>query len=113
MLGGIVVAPAIGVLMGATSRSFEWSPVFLRVAIAGVTLYGAALLFVLASGLVSGLMSGRIPDALFFNSMAATWAALTWTGLFVVLWPLAYFNHSLISKAWARRTAVKDGAIAG
>jgi hypothetical protein len=101
--GGIVAAPLIGLLMGAVSKTFRHRPVGIRIVIAGASLYVAALLFVIASGLFSSMLHGRMPPDFWFNSVADVWAGLVWTGFFVVLWPLAYANHAVISRAWVAR----------
>ena len=107
--GGLLASPIIGVLMGLISRRFQRLPVLLRIIVAGASLYGAALLFVVAYGLMWALRLGRFPQDFWFNSVAMTWAGLAWTWSFVLLWPLAYLTHALVSRAWDREITSLHG----
>jgi hypothetical protein len=69
--GGLVVAPIIGVLMGLASRPFQRFPVPLRIAVAGGSLYCAALLFVIANGLMWAIRLGRLPQDFWFKLLIA------------------------------------------
>jgi hypothetical protein len=100
VVGGVWAAPCIGLLMGVLSRGFSARPVILRAMLAGGSLYCAVLLFVVASGLVAALQHGRLPEDFWFNSVSAAWAGLMWTWFFVLVWPLSYANHVLVSRAW-------------
>ncbi len=103
--GGVIAAPVIGLLMGAVSKTFQRMPVEIRILIAGGSLYLGALLFVIASRLFSSLLYGRMARDFWINSVGVAWAGLVLTWFFVVLWPLAYANHALISRAWTRQAS--------
>ena len=111
--GGFIAAPLIGLLMGTVSKPFRHMPVGIRMLVAGASLYVAVLLFVIASGLFSALRYGRMPPDFWFNSLGIAWAGLVWTWFFIVLWPLAYANHALLSRLWSRQASTGAGAIAG
>jgi hypothetical protein len=106
---GLLAAPLIGVLMGLLSRSFGRLSIAPRIAIAGISLYGATLLVVVVNGLMSVIRSGRAPQDFWFNSLATAWASLVLTGFFLVLWPLAYITHLLVSRAWEREAVRTAG----
>ena len=111
--GGAVAAPLIGILMGAASRLFGGMPAGIRVVIAGGSLYVAVFLFVVASGLFSSVLHGRMPQQFWTNSFGVAWVSLVWTGFFVVLWPLSYANHTLVARAWDRRDFTDPESPAG
>lgn len=98
--GGLMAAPVIGLLMGLVSRPFQRLPVLLRITVAGGSLYCAVLLFVMANELVWAIRLGRLPQDLWFRSVAIAWASLVMTWFFVFLWPLAYLTHIAVSRAW-------------
>jgi hypothetical protein len=100
--GGVLVSPLIGLAMGAVSKVFGSKPIALRVVIAGLSLYVATFLFVIANNLFMAIVMGRTIPGLWFNSVMVAFAALVWTWFFVVLWPLAYANHVVVSRAWSR-----------
>jgi hypothetical protein len=83
--GGILVSPLIGVLIGLVSRGFSRLGRSGRIAAALADLYLAAFLFLWAAGIdpLRGILLG-----------------LTFTGYFLLLWPLSYANHVLIATAW-------------
>jgi hypothetical protein len=68
--------------------------------LAGATLYLAMVLFIMSSLLTQFVFTGHLPDKIWTNSFgAATWAfELTC----IILWPLAYLNHTFISRLWSR-----------
>jgi hypothetical protein len=101
--GGLIAAPLIGLLMGTVSKPFRQMPLGIRMLVAGASLYLAVLLFVIASGLFSALRYGRMPQGFWFNSVMVAWVSLVWTWFFIVLWPLAYANHVLLSRLWSRQ----------
>ena len=94
--GGLVAAPLIGVLVGLLSRNFSRLARSARVMVALANLYLAVWLFLMATSavkLVGGFVSGPILGALL---------GLTYTGFVLLLWPLSYVNHTLVSRAWNR-----------
>jgi hypothetical protein len=112
MRGGVLAAPFIGVMVGLCSGSFRHAGFGGRLTIAAFSLYASAFLFVLASGLVGTLSKGSsitIATAL-FNSVAFTFGILTWSGFFVILVPLAYFNHLYLARSPA---SLQEGKTAG
>lgn len=106
MWGGLVLAPLIG--LGAGFASVFWpsaSPI-LRGVLSLVTLYCAAATFGLGMAvydLVAGPNPGdgpRVPSAVVIETILATLWGLTFTGYVIILWPLSYVNHSMISRIW-------------
>ena len=110
--GGIVAAPLIGLLMGRVSRDFSASSTRRRAVMSLGGLYLAAYLFLLASGvtrLAADVLVGTAVDAvrpgaasvayrlLIQDPLVASFMGLTLTGYVVVLWPLSYLNHRLVS----------------
>ena len=92
--------------MGSFSETFRERSVVLRAAIALLTVYCAAALFGAAGGLAhfvfdfgAGIL--RFPIGIVESVWAFVWG-LTFLGYFIVLWPLAYLNHSYIATAWAK-----------
>ena len=99
--GGIIAAPLIGLLMGQVARIFGYfEEVFLRIIVAGASLYLAMVLFIMASFLTQFILNGRLPANAWTNIFGIAAAAFELTC--VVLWPLAYLNHTLISRLWVR-----------
>ena len=98
--GGIIAAPLIGLLMGQVSRIFGYfEEVFLRVIVAGASLYVAMVLFIIASFLTQFVvLNVRLPANPWTSIFGGAAAAFELTC--IVLWPLAYLNHTLISRLW-------------
>ena len=99
-----LVAPVIGLIIGV---AFRWihrvSPVG-RVFASLLSLYIAAALFGLAVGVADALRNspsagGRNLTEVILQSVPATLWGLTFTGLVLLLWPLAYLTHSLVGRA--------------
>jgi hypothetical protein len=99
--GGVVAAPFIGLLMGQLSRTFGHLEVGMRIILAGVSLYAASVLFVMASLLLSSFRLGFPLRDFWTNSFGAAWIGFLTSCL--VIWPVAYANHALISQAWEQR----------
>jgi hypothetical protein len=104
--GGLVAAPLIGLLIGVISRKFVNLGRSSRVAVTLADLYLATWLFLLAAGIVrllvefSGLAQQLAYRALVIDPAIGTLWGLTYTGYFLVLWPLSYANHVLVARAW-------------
>jgi hypothetical protein len=99
---GILISPLIGITVGSFSRHFGERRPSMRAAVALFTLYFAAALFGSIGGIVDfafGTGSQDILSAILASVFFVSWG-LTFTGYFLILWPLAYINHSLISRAW-------------
>jgi hypothetical protein len=104
--GGIILAPFIALAAGFASRFFPSAGTLRRALFSLVSLYVAAALFGLGVG-VYDLLTGpgpRIPSAVVIQAMLATLWGLTFTGYFAILWPLSYVNHSMVLRAWDRKS---------
>jgi hypothetical protein len=99
--GGILVAPLVGIAAGLCSRIFEGLGFIGRVVVSLVTLYVAACLFMLASRFTAFAAGERQAEgaATFFDSVSLAFAGLTWTGLVLILGPLAYLNYLYIVRS--------------
>ncbi len=106
--GGIAASPLIGILMGHLARSYGTKPSPLPILSSLFVLYLAASCFAVATG-TTDFFSQRIPVTLPAALMAHLWAAcaiLTGSGIFLLLWPLAFFNHQLLWQVELGRSAV-------
>jgi hypothetical protein len=100
--GGIIAGPLIGLLMGQVSRIFGYfEEVLLRIIVAGASLYLAMVLFIMSSLVTPFVLNGHLPANVWTNSFGI--AAFAFELTCIVLWPLAYLNHTLILRSWARR----------
>ena len=107
--GGVIAAPFIGLGAGVASALFPTEGRVRRALFSLVSLYVAVAMFGLGIGifdLVAGQNIGdgwrRIPSAVVLEGALATLWGLTFTGYVIVLWPLSYANHSLLSRLWKR-----------
>jgi len=99
--GGTIAAPLIGLLMGQVSRVFGYfEETLLRIIVAGASLYFAMVLYIMAGLLTSSILNGHLPANVWTNSFGA--AAFAFEVTCLVLWPLAYLNHTLILRSWER-----------
>ncbi len=101
--GGIVVAPLIGVLIGHFSKSIEEKSRPVQVVASLLDLYLAAICFAAATAVFDFAWGPRevpFPAALMQHVLVVLWG-LTFTGYFLVLWPLSFFNHRLAWRAHA------------
>jgi hypothetical protein len=104
--GGIIASPFIGTAMGLIyCGACAWS-LWLRILLSLATLYLAVFLFGLAVGICDA--ARPIPNRLFDGVVAQTIFAFLWgvtiPGLFVVLWPMAFLNHTLVCRfGWRRK----------
>lgn len=106
--GGVAIAPFVGVAMGFASVKFP-SNVVQRSLFSLFSLYVAAALFGVGMGtydVLVGQSSGvgwrRIPSGVILQAVLATLWGITFTGYLVILWPLTYANHHLLSRVWLR-----------
>lgn len=104
MSAGLVASPAIGVAMGVVSYTFLKEPIPIRMAIAVGTLYAAAALFGVATGVADQLWGSRPAAALSAGDIARSAAdmvfGLTISGYALLLAPVSYVNHAVISQCW-------------
>ena len=112
--GGVILAPFIGLGAGFASAWFPSESRVRRAVFSLASLYLATAVFGLGMGvydLLTGQNSGtgwRIPSAVVLQAaMAALWG-LTFTGYVIVLWPLSYANHLMLSRAWAQREPTRE-----
>ena len=99
--GGLLASPLIGGLVGAATRRWGRLSVAARVVVALLSLYAAAALFGLGVGLYDGfVLAGpdRITQAVVAQAVVGFPWGLTFLGLFIVFWPLAYLNHWIIGR---------------
>jgi hypothetical protein len=104
--GAVLASPLIGIFMGRFSKTFREHSFLVRVTIALLTLYCAAVLFGAAGGFSEFALSfiadaSRTPFSVIFQTAWVFVWGLTFLGYFIVLWPLAYLNHSFVACAWA------------
>lgn len=93
--GGILVSPAIGLLLGVATQRWHRLPRHWRIVAALLSVYAGAVLFGLAVGIYDwwfGGIHGRIPFAVVQQSVLAFLWGLTFTGYVLLFWPLAYLN---------------------
>ena len=101
--GGMLASPFIGILVGVMVERLHGLSTPKRVLISLASLYLAACLFGVAVGvfdLLTGVNAGpgwrRIPSAVVIQSALGVLWGLTFTGYFLLLWPLSYANHVLV-----------------
>jgi hypothetical protein len=101
IVGGIIVTPLIGVLIGHLSSPLQNKPRWVQIAGSLFYLYVAAACFAVGMALFSpvlGPRNVRFPAALMEHVLAVLWG-LTFGGYALVLWPLSFFNHRLVWQA--------------
>jgi hypothetical protein len=101
--GGIVAAPLIGVLMGHLSKSIGAKSHPVQIVASLFDLYLAAMCFAVAAAVFEFAWGPRHMSAstvLMRDILVVLWG-LTFTGYFLVLWPLSFFNHRLVWRARA------------
>jgi len=99
--GGLIVSPAIGCLIGAATMRWSDLALPLRIGVALLSVYVAAALFGLGVGLYDWLAVGtpnRIPSAVVAQAVLAFLWGVTFTGWFLLFWPLAYLNLRLLER---------------
>ncbi len=114
--GGILISPFIGLLIGSVHRPTYAFPLILRVVLALATLYAAAALFGLIIGVVEEVIEtnpNHVKGASIIEWVLATLWGVTFTGYFLLLWPLAFANHWLLGRAWKGEWTRTDSSKAG
>jgi hypothetical protein len=98
--GGVLASPAIGLAIAVAFRGFRRRPPGSRLALALVSVYLAAGLFALASGVVDAArpIPHRIASAVVIQALLGVWWGITFTGFLPLLWSLAYLTHSLLGR---------------
>jgi len=101
IVGGIIMAPLVGVLIGHLSSPLQNKPRWVQIAGSLFFLYVAASCFAIGMALFSPILGPRnvkFPAALIELVLAVLWG-LTFGGYALVLWPLSFFNHRLVWQA--------------
>jgi hypothetical protein len=105
-LGGLILSPVIGILIGLTARRFATLSRSGRVIVALANIYlGAFLFFLATSSLNPQIPQGewsalRALDGAVRGSLFGLTYLGVFRGFFVVLWPASYANHTLIGTVW-------------
>lgn len=102
--GGLYAAPLIGISVGFAYRPAYRYGVLGKALAALASLYASTILFGLAVGLFdlfSFNISNRIPASVVEQSILGFLWGVTFSGYFLVFWPLAAFNHWLVGQAKA------------
>jgi hypothetical protein len=101
VLGGLLVSPLIGLLVGWIFLPAYKLPRFVQFALSLATLYVAVALFGLAVGLSDAAreIANRGTAEVILQAMVACIMGVTF-GYVLVLWPLAYLNHRLLAHAY-------------
>lgn len=99
VIGGIVVAPLIGLFVGALYVPVcGWPPVG-RAFVALVTLYLAVTLFGAAMGVMAAATkSAQQNNEVVFECIAAPLWGLTCGGWVLILWPVAFYNNERLRR---------------
>lgn len=111
LVGGVIISPIIGFGIGMATRRWYRLNLLLRIALALVSLYAAAVLFGLAVGVHDWLfsdMTNRIWHAVILQTILMFLWGLSLTGYLLVLGPLAYLNHWLMGLISPDRLAEKS-----
>jgi len=113
IFGALVTCPGIGILIGLTTRRFIDRPQLARVAIALRDLYLAVIMFAAAGGLSDNFFGSSPYKAPPMTAALQSIRLLAWgvttSGFIILLWPISYYNHWLISKAWSGNSADDRG----
>ena len=100
----VTVSPLIGLGIGLLYQRACRSSLASRVVLSLATLFLAVTLFGLAAGVYDALRDippnpfggRRILSEVVIQAVLAAWWGVTFRGYFLVLWPLAFFNHLLV-----------------
>jgi hypothetical protein len=97
----LLASPLIGILLSRFSKGFRERSILGRTVVALVTLYFAAALFGSVGGMVDLVSSlGMRPVV---EPITTAWVfvwGLTFSGYFLVLWPLSYLNHLFVARSY-------------
>jgi hypothetical protein len=106
LIGGIIMAPLIGVLIGHLSSPLQNKPRWVQIAGSLFSLYVAAACLAVGMALFSPVLGPRsvsLPATLRNDVLAVLWG-LTFGGYALALWPLSFFNHRIVWQARAGQT---------
>jgi hypothetical protein len=101
IVGGIIMAPFIGILIGRLSSPLQDKPRWVQIAGSLFYLYVAAACFAVGMTLFAPVLGPRnvkFAAALMEHVLAVLWG-LTFGGYALVLWPLSFLNHRLVWQA--------------
>jgi hypothetical protein len=104
--GGLYASPLIGVIIGITFKRAGRLQLAGKVFVSLLSLYLAVSLFGLAVGVYDAFrgLPNRILSAVIIQAILAYLWGLTFFGWVIILWPLAFLNHSLLWWAVNRHT---------
>jgi hypothetical protein len=102
VIGGIVISPLIGLVIGLVFLPAYRLPKFVQFALSLVSLYFAVALFGLGVGVYDAARD--VPDRIgttevVLQTVIASWFGVT-MGYVLVLWPLAFLNHRLLHRVY-------------
>ena len=101
--GAVVASPVIGLVVGLAFRWIHRLRGARRAVVSLHSLYAAAALFGVVVGFTDlarllALDANVIPSAVVLQAIPAVLWGLTFTGYFLVLWPLVHLNHQLLGR---------------
>ena len=98
--GGILASPLIGIVIGRLGLPARRARPWVRALLALATLYAAVVLFGVAAGIGDALrpIQGRDSLEVVAQAVLGCLWGVTFTGYFLVLWPLAVWNHGLVAR---------------
>ena len=97
---GIIASPFIGLAMGFLYRNACNKSLVNRIFLSLVTLYAAVGIFGCVTGTHDALrhIPNRASWAVVVQMILACWGGITISGLFLLLWPLSFLNHTLVCR---------------
>lgn len=98
--GAVAASPFIGLAVGLLYRPVYHKSVGVRVGASLATLYLAVVLFGFAAGIYDACrpIPNRLLGEVVLQAIIGSLWGVTFTGFFVVLWPLSFFNHWLVGR---------------
>jgi hypothetical protein len=98
--GGFAVSPLIGVLIAAAYRPAAKFPNWVQALLYLSSLYVAVALFGTAVGVYDALLlvPNRASVEVIWQMVITAVLGITITGYALILWPLAFLNHRLLSR---------------